>query len=74
MEGRGIVCCDFAIALPLHGLCNQRISKDMIIIELLDLPILRVESEEFGVRHQACRVASVLDQLKVQHEYQVTEA
>jgi hypothetical protein len=46
----------------------------MIIIELLDLPILRVESEEFGVRHQACRVASVLDQLKVQHEYQVTEA
>ena len=41
----------------------------MIIIELPDLPILRVESEEFRVRHKdqrkACPVASVLDQLTV---------
>ena len=41
----------------------------MIIIELLDLPILRVESEEFGVRHKdqrkAYRVASVFDQITV---------
>jgi hypothetical protein len=41
----------------------------MIIIELLDLPILPVESEEFGVRHKdqrkACRGASVLDQITV---------